>query len=127
MRISDWSSDVCSSDLYWGRTTLRNLQTITGSPSKMLDALRPHELLECLVIPRLRQVVCEIDRRCLRAGVGEGQARDRHLEAEIDPHPFHEMALLFDRLRDQHSLFEPPIGDRKSGVSGKSVEVRVRL
>src|SRR3546814_4591178 len=77
----------------------------------MLDALRPHELLECLVIPRLRQVVCEIDRRCLRAGVGEGQARDRHLEAEIDPHPFHEMALLFDRLRDQHSLFEPLIGD----------------
>src|SRR3546814_3847190 len=36
MRISDWSSDVCSSDLSWGRTFRPDFQRLPG----LVEALR---------------------------------------------------------------------------------------
>src|SRR3546814_12932038 len=47
MRISDWSSDVCSSDLIWGteaRITSRRLAANAGECHSMVEGLRDHPL-----------------------------------------------------------------------------------
>ena len=89
---------------------LRDLKSVTGPPRHMLDALRLHELRQCFIITGLRKIMSQIDSRRFGSGVGQSDARDRHLESEIDAHPFHEMPLLFDRVSNQRAFFETFIG-----------------
>src|SRR3546814_16079658 len=103
MRISDWSSDVCSSDLALG---------IEESDLVEL-ALRPTD-------PRYAgSLLCR--RQSGSAGRSRGRSGVRHFglcAGDLLPGIDHGQVAQRDRLR----LF-----DRKSVVSGKSVAVRVVL
>src|SRR3546814_19516493 len=105
MRISDWSSDVCSSDLHRPRHAIA-----ARRPQSARLSTRPVRL----PLPAARRAA--ICRRC---------------DARSPPHPSRAEAryaagnLLAAVLRGQ----EPPLldapGDRKSVVEGKSVSVSV--
>src|SRR3546814_16562901 len=101
MRISDWSSDVCSSDLVVGAVAQRRCDT---------EATHP----------RADQVV----RGCLGGGVGAARVVGRGLgEAEWVA----ELEVAIDLVGGD--VVEPGAvtADRKSVVEGKSVSVRVDL
>src|SRR3546814_17717563 len=102
MRISDWSSDVCSSDLPWAHRR--------GEDRRM-------RLLERLDHPAVTEAgvdrLFELDRPELALDVPGRFARPNLLD-HVDRFDHHRVAIGRER-------------DRKSVVSGKSVSVRVDL
>src|SRR3546814_13680018 len=112
MRISDWSSDVCSSDLLWSR----------AGPAG--DAARPPPLPP--VAPRAAQLRSAGDDPRLgeqRRLVVEGPARDRHRPLQL------RLLIGFGAAHHLGRLRREPRHrrDRKLVVEGKSVSVRVDL
>src|SRR3546814_20189279 len=100
MRISDWSSDVCSSDL-------RRLLTPSNFPSSRCnDGEPPQKFPWTQATTQLRRDARRVD----------GGARDRLV-------PDHRRGV--DRRQEPTRL--PHQRDRKSVVKGKSVSVRVDL
>src|SRR3546814_3093862 len=99
MRISDWSSDVCSSDLIF-------LRSDGGEDLRIIPGRSAVEMEGVLIV---------VDRERQRAGLHPNIAR-REREAFTEAR---EDDRLADRLR--HA------GDRKSVVSGKGVSVRLDL
>src|SRR3546814_20971634 len=106
MRISDWSSDVCSSDLF----------------TRTEDARAAHKLAGKLH----------------RQDVSSLLERGYELIAQTRMRPFHTISALGQYLRllqgirdSTHrfspTVFERPLLDRKTVVSGKGVPVRVDL
>src|SRR3546814_17993503 len=47
MRISDWSSDVCSSDLFWGSTSAANASRPSKSSPRKLYRKAPGRFIVC--------------------------------------------------------------------------------
>src|SRR3546814_13097029 len=100
MRISDWSSDVCSSDLAGVRGLLRGLH---GNPRNLF---RPRD----------------------RPGRGSDAARDT--DGACANYHQHRFGAVDARRTTGADAVEPgrcDRADRKSVVSGKSVSVRVDL
>src|SRR3546814_13526169 len=101
MRISDWSSDLCSSDLIIGREVGHRLQPVLGSPQRGLVGADSHYI----ELPALGRDIS-----------GQALAQDvlfEHHPVQLDARMF---GLKGFRERD-----------RKSVVLGKSVSVRVDL
>src|SRR3546814_13928208 len=107
MRISDWSSDVCSSDLFIDAATLAP-QRITLQDGKTIDLKLPKGVEDGTQM-----------RLTGKGQPGPGGAGDAIITIEIKPHPF------FERDGNNVRLTLPV--DRKRGVWGKSVAVRVDL
>src|SRR3546814_11482666 len=106
MRISDWSSDVCSSDLQGPEGVHRVLRLLHGEADQVVGG----------GIDLLRRLGAEPPRLELRGLVARADGAVRVLAFEPDAH---RRALVVD----------PPRGlrDRKPVVWGKSVAVRVDL
>src|SRR3546814_19249823 len=102
MRISDWSSDVCSSDL-------DGLDALAGDPGQAKQLGAPGILADRLPQRGL----------LLLAGLGVQRV---HLVEGDDLGLFGEAAAVGLQLRADGS-----VGDRKSAVEGKRVSVRVDL
>src|SRR3546814_16514758 len=88
MRISDWSSDVCSSDLF-----------LQGHAAFRLQA--------------------NVDQRAVAFDRDDGAAQHLAFEGIVSAEGFVEQS--------RKALLRGGVGDRKSGVSGKRVSVRVDL
>src|SRR3546814_14251404 len=100
MRISDWSSDVCSSDL-------PTAQVYKGASERTTD-MYIHNLLT----PQ---------KRAWRGMAGAGLAPGTRRKQQA-------LAFRGQRLRNKEGLFPsvfPALSDRKSVVSGQGVAVRV--
>src|SRR3546814_15571265 len=120
MRISDWSSDVCSSDLLYGVRPQR-------PPARARSPFAVDDL-------RRRQRC-----RLLRHARGQRRRRDRglsraHRQGDADAQMGLRLLAEPPAVRDAGAVArrdariqEAPNPDRKSGVSGKSVSVRVDL
>src|SRR3546814_15214754 len=73
MRISDWSSDVCSSDLAAGKVRLchgdlhlRNVVLLDGQPT-LFDAIEFNDAIACIdVVYDLAFLLMDLDHRGLR-------------------------------------------------------------
>src|SRR3546814_20151450 len=130
MRISDWSSDVCSSDLILGDVLAGLSQSPKRLPSKYFYDRRGSELFE--QIPRQPEYyLTRIELQLLADSAAE-------ISTAVGP-PAHVVEygsgsgrttrLLLDALDDPVAY--PPIGisrrDRKSVGAGNSVEVTVVL
>src|SRR3546814_17284359 len=132
MRISDWSSDVCSSDLY-----LRNQRegSDRGVVPAAIVALR-HNHVDA-VIDHLLGVLDLADHRHDPGAIGMKAVHPRSGMAEaggIDWHLFldYHFHLRLDKLpreqlRTALAHFRLASRDRKSAGSGKSVSGRVDL
>src|SRR3546814_15418184 len=99
MRISDWSSDVCSSDL-------------TVHPVGQLDTVPVYG-------SGFIRVVVHIDKRRVANRKNERRRRD----GAVNRYPSALLTGIIDRAVGNVQV----IADRKSVVSGKSVSVRVDL
>src|SRR3546814_6015095 len=100
MRISDWSSDVCSSDLYpWGRSFLNRLG---GGGGDAFGEARQYPVLRRFPI---------VDSRM---GIGRGRdlVGDRGLADEVEAP--HIGRGLRDRLVVPREVVDEPRDDRKS-------------
>src|SRR3546814_13620454 len=132
MRISDWSSDVCSSDLY-GEARAQGVQLQAQGEPVIPDP----RCLESVRVFRSSDVHLAAD-----VAIKEAQ----HLRVQVQPvllvviavhfarldnHSFRRIAGLDEGLLHQFSLLGWSAliagADRKSVVSGKSVSVRVDL
>src|SRR3546814_13782143 len=84
MRISDWSSDVCSSDLFvTARTKGLNLHRYAYAGSvRIFDAAQPPQfaIIEAVGIARVRG---ELRDRAVARGIGIDAARQRQGRAKI--------------------------------------------
>src|SRR3546814_15179511 len=113
MRISDWSSDVCSSDLFRAHTMTRRTQFRLDKVTDRIHVLEGR-MVVYLNVDEVIQTIRESDepRAALmeRFDLSERQAED----------------ILEMRLRQLARLEGFQI-DRKSVVQGKSVSVRVDL
>src|SRR3546814_18820871 len=98
MRISDWSSDVCSSDLRLAAVAVQRLDD--------QRAVAPVEILHRVEIA--------------------GDHRRRHIFGEIEHEHFLGRVADRDRVVDHQRLARDAL-DRTSVESGKSVSVRVDL
>src|SRR3546814_16955583 len=119
MRISDWSSDVCSSDLIALNVGPRNESGVTKgpgwrAPSPATSGSRPLFVDALRLAPLARGGVAEI------AGAEERVERLRDA-GEIGVH------ALCDRARHVGPDRRDQPQDRKSVVVGKRVSVRVDL
>src|SRR3546814_2319690 len=72
MRISDWSSDVCSSDLFHARGRILAVDEIPDRPDLVPDRAGEHALALDLVEPH--QVAGGMQRAAVGAGHAERQA-----------------------------------------------------
>src|SRR3546814_11045484 len=104
MRISDWSSDVCSSDLperivcpRAGRDQLSLGRGLEVRPAKRQDALKTAVLVE------------------------DHARRDERRPRQVIGEPLGALAILAEEHHDPAFSMRKA---RKSGVEGKSVEVR---
>src|SRR3546814_16175412 len=100
MRISDWSSDVCSSDL----------------------------VPQSDVVRRLGKIVCERDlvhQTVERRDVTRTLSDDRRRQIGVDHHLHRLDAIAAPPWSTGRSSFAEPREDRKSVGKGKSVYVRV--
>src|SRR3546814_14835097 len=104
MRISDWSSDVCSSDL-------TSRISLPQPPSSFALFFAPRFAMEISVLD------CFDDNEGLRPGMVVGQ---RQMDMRAVSRRGH-LREPFGRSAGQRER------DRKSAVSGKSVSVRVDL
>src|SRR3546814_13918104 len=107
MRISDWSSDVCSSDLELNLYLDQLMGQIEPSPSGEIALARP------LADPRFEKPLSGLYWQILREPAGK-VVRSRSLwdfELQLPPEP-----VIDDSVHRQ---------DRKSGGWGKSGSVRV--
>src|SRR3546814_18445448 len=113
MRISDWSSDVCSSDLEG-----RSLQSFVAQAQRASPEV---EGILCIApVETAAEKLSALTWRVLsrqRGEEGDDPRLIRHL---------HDLAALEDLVRE-HSEFPRLVDDRKSVVSVKSVSVRVDL
>src|SRR3546814_14946215 len=126
MRISDWSSDVCSSDLHEARLIAR------GQVEFLRDRVHHHHDdhveqirhgFEALEFEHYKFIVADIQRRGAVEIMAIGAARSEIAQVEGElARDGHEMVDMIER-----GLNPLGIGDRKSIVSGKSVSVRVDL
>src|SRR3546814_15935350 len=104
MRISDWSSDVCSSDLL---VLGVDLPLRGGDRAEAQPLHLPH--LRLVVVERQRAgdadaVVGEVRLEALRPGIAARAGRGRHLAGSGLPEPAHPIAL------DTHRLaVDPPL------------------
>src|SRR3546814_15669698 len=99
MRISDWSSDVCSSDLEWGSTDIWRFRHVEEKRTARRGAVGPGGC---------------------RADVGAGQ------EGKLRRGSGHERGRRSRQFRDGRVRLGRG-RDRKSGLTGKSGSVRVDL
>src|SRR3546814_15048399 len=125
MRISDWSSDVCSSDLH-GRAgrdaSVAHLHRLQGRGRHGEEADR---------LPRgrsqggdaLRRRGCRCDAQAVAALQGAAARRGWHADLRDGRSP----AGAGDRGDGKRGRQGRCRRDRKSGVEGKSVSVRVSL
>src|SRR3546814_17926398 len=116
MRISDWSSDVCSSDLQPG-LQLQKLEIVINLPCKLM------------ITRTFEELVYLRDRQRRRRSLGRGRVDGRshgsialHRRRRRRDHRPRRDATLFEQLREFAR-----IGDRKSGGKGKRVADRVVL
>src|SRR3546814_13733534 len=100
MRISDWSSGVCSSDLNYQPTVSRSAATFILSPSGGMATIQKSAFRQLPVYPACHNQIINLDNRA------------DHRNAQT---------------REQLSQYRAAQKDRKSVVSGKSVSVRVDL
>src|SRR3546814_12292880 len=118
MRISDWSSDVCSSDLRSGSCRL----ALAGGQSRDLQEIGEHRVA---VLGR-DAFGMELDAVDRQLGVAETHHR-AVVARRVDHEPLgnvdHLEAVVARRLNGRG---EPRV-DRKGVVSGKRVSVRVDL
>src|SRR3546814_20611923 len=103
MRISDWSSDVCSSDLHFLPLGVARV-----------DQEQPHARIEERQLAIAVLQLFEIELGDLEGG---GTGKERHLRA----------ALVVCRADHLQRRFGVAPADRKSVVSGTSVSVSVDL
>src|SRR3546814_18708968 len=106
MRISDWSSDVCSSDLPAGFLTMEKVRHQLFLPRPLSDRLealasRPGTTKSAILVDAL---TAWLNRR------GASELEDR-------------FAIRLERLTQAIGR----VADRKSGGEGKSVSVRVGI
>src|SRR3546814_15282186 len=109
MRISDWSSDVCSSDLSQDRDRLYRAGDMTGREKAGKEMAGMAKSLE-----RDPQVESILRGRERELGLEMGMGRGRDLSHQLT----HELGIGRDRGLGR---------DRKSVVEGKRVSVRVDL
>src|SRR3546814_15093307 len=126
MRISDWSSDVCSSDLAWGGASFR--------PGKGAEALietdaafqqHRHQVQHegQFVVHPPHAAIGERTKRQLCADKGEASGRNRKQRPAPRPIAGKPQSEGGHGPSDRRARQT----DRKSVVSGKSVSVRVDL
>src|SRR3546814_15853397 len=110
LRISDWSSDVCASDLLEVDDLREIVARRTGRPLLIVDIAVPRD-----IDPAIGELdgVTLLDMDDLRAFADAGTMARRG-----------EVAAVQDLLDDELDRYP---GDRKSAVSGKSVSARVEL
>src|SRR3546814_15430360 len=122
MRISDWSSDVCSSDLF--RITGNDLDDTARSIAAEQSTLRPlqnfyaFDIIEFEEVSEWRWLIDTIDIDChrvLTAWLTIGCSGSTHIRGRI-------IGLPVD-VQPCHCELQ----ERKSVGSGKSVTVRVEL
>src|SRR3546814_14567461 len=106
MRISDWSSDVCSSDLW-------RVAAVFGPVLLLGYLLRRFTLDEAMA------------RISARLGVRVAAVKMPMAEAAIDVDKAEDLLLADEVPRKRGQAGEPGRFERKSGVSGKSGLVRV--
>src|SRR3546814_19229650 len=117
MRISDWSSDVCSSDLH-----VMGLQRLYWVPDGMTAERGAYvrypfqELLRIVALESRR-------RRCIVVGEDLGTVPEGFRPAMAEAGILSYRVMQFERTGD--GLFKRAGTDRKSVVSGKSVSVCV--
>src|SRR3546814_20738954 len=113
MRISDWSSDVCSSDLHASAgATAAFVDWLTVEHPEYMDAMtsQPPEYLQAPAVA-MHGFLTEVDSRY---GSLEGLAATLGISS-----------VTIDQLR--HTLLYHPAGDRNLVVSGQSVSDPVDL
>src|SRR3546814_16455529 len=116
MRISDWSSDVCSSDLFdpiHGDDTFRRLFDIIHTFARSLVGLGASTTLQPGDCTSAIDPLTDANGNPL-IGVENGQRPDAF-----------ESILGDTNLHEDNMSWK--VGDRKSGVEGKSVSERVDL
>src|SRR3546814_17280195 len=113
MRISDWSSDVCSSDLHGPRAGIHQMPGMLGLGCAVRGG---RNICGCDHLPQLFLVVTvsSVDRRARRV-VGSGMFRPEKGVGQRDRCHNVQVAVLGD------------LRDRKSVVYGKSLSLRVGL
>src|SRR3546814_9961451 len=78
MRISDWSSDVCSSDLAWGRTF-----KVSESLQRMRDVLRAHGSSDIQTVAMVPRAVAGNQRKNLKRVFETGCLRSEEHTSEL--------------------------------------------
>src|SRR3546814_13540180 len=125
MRISDWSSDVCSSDLPDNASLFINIGTTT---EQVANALVDHKGLR--VITNNLNVANILggkpDFEVIVAG-GVVRSRDRGIVGEASIDTIQQFKVDFGIIGISGIDDDGTLLDRKSVVSGKSVSVRVDL
>src|SRR3546814_20073591 len=107
MRISDWSSDVCSSDLLsWlpsSKSEISNARTIWRASAGLREVAR--------LLGSRRRRICRSNRQCLM----------RHAQTILAKRA----SIIPSSEERTHIVSKPAPGDRKNGVKGKRGYVRV--
>src|SRR3546814_17388298 len=138
MRISDWSSDVCSSDLAYdhGATGLQarlDRYRAEAGGTKRLCAVRQHRAFDPVRILEA-DPAARVDRRTSAGGERHmGAVRARLADRAVEHLPHHPLRAVRAEAgvsepagRSTVSAPVPPaVLDRKSVVSGKSLSERV--
>src|SRR3546814_3581808 len=95
MRISDWSSDVCSSDLSWGagqrRTKGSPLFCQSALPGRVFAELPREELRER---PHPRRYQAPLRHHGVDAAVGDRMVRQHDLQARSEEHTSELQSLM---------------------------------
>src|SRR3546814_19108357 len=121
MRISDWSSDVCSSDLWPTKTTLcRDGRRNVSKRSALRDRKRGPRSRSSKIRRKDQEVQADY-----HDGADPDQPAEREPPCQWRRSEFHEMTRDKPRLErgDEHDAGKSQ--DRKSIAEGKRVAVRV--
>src|SRR3546814_12724680 len=127
MRISDWSSDVCSSDLH--RVNFDNLTPLYPDQRLKLDTTDPTVKDKSARVIDLISPQGKGQRALIVAPPRTGKTvlLQNIAKAITDNHPeVFLLVLLVAERPEEVTEKQPPVqGDRKSGVEGKRVSVGV--
>src|SRR3546814_1258775 len=115
MHISDWSSDVCSSDLFCGREPFRIIDT--EPPHQLLvansDLLRSHARLDTLAGGR-RQIRRCLERHAARLGTFDDRMGKRMLAPCFDCSDFAEKIRFINATARGHRRSEEHTSELQS-------------